>query len=76
MRFSRHKAIRELLIDNDDGLTIRQISEQLGVDHRSVRKSIQNAYGIYIDRWTQCKGSPLTAVYMCVHVPANTPKPD
>jgi histidinol phosphatase-like enzyme len=76
MRFSRQKAIRELLIDNEDGLTVRQISEQMGVDHHSIRRAIQTTYGLYIDRWTKPKGSPLTAVYMCVHVPANTPKPD
>jgi hypothetical protein len=68
--------VRELLIDNEDGLTVRQISEQMGLTTHSIRQTIKNTWGVYVDRWVKKKNAPLAAVYMCVHVPPNTPKPD
>jgi hypothetical protein len=75
MKLSRHQAIRDILLVADDGLTISQIAQQLSTPDESIRVTIRNVWGVYIDRWTQPKRGQHAAVYMCIEVPENAPKP-
>ena len=73
---SRHQLIRDILLASDDGLTIKQIAEQLGDDnYKSVAKTVKLIHGLYIDRWTVPKRGQFSAVYMCVEVPVHAPHP-
>lgn len=66
---------RELLRNNPDGLTARQLNEILNMDNMPhmyrVLKSMPDAY---IDRW-QRTGKRLSAVWCVVVPPPNCPKP-
>ena len=75
MKLSRHQAIRDTLLTAEDGLTINEIAAQLGTTDVSIRVTIPNVWGVYIDRWTKAKRGQHAAVYMCVEVPENVPKP-
>jgi len=76
MRPSRHNDIREALLRNEDGLTAKEISQKLLMDPNAVRRALPNIYGVYIDRWlTNLGRGAASAVYICVPVPDNTPKP-
>jgi hypothetical protein len=74
---SNHNTIRKVLIEHPDGLTSRQISEMTGISYRSVRKSLESVFGVYIDRYITARyRNNLTAVWVVVDVPDNCPKPD
>lgn len=75
MKLSRHQAIRDILLAADDGLTISQIAQQLGTPDESIRVTIRTVWGVYIDRWTKPRRGQHAAVYMCVSVPENIPRP-
>jgi hypothetical protein len=76
MRPSRHNDIREALLRNEDGLTAKEISQKLLMDPNAVRRALPNIYGVYIDRWlTNLKRGAASAVYVCVPIPEDTPKP-
>jgi predicted transcriptional regulator len=76
MRPSRHNDIRAILLRNEDGLTAKEISQKLHMDPNAVRRALPNIYGVYIDRWlTNLGRRAASAVYICVPVPDNTPKP-
>ena len=76
MKLSRHQDIRALLLAAEDGLTARELSAKLDTHECSIRRAMPAIYGVYIDRWQKQKGrGPHSAVYMCVEVPENTPKP-
>ena len=72
---SRHNQIRELLLQAEDGMTANEIAAMLDTDPASIRQSLATAYGVYIDRWTSPKRGQYAAVYVCVTVPEDTPKP-
>lgn len=72
---SRHNQIRELLLQSEDGMTANEIAAKLDVDSHVIRRALQNAFGVYIDRWNSPRRGQYTAVYDCVEVPTNTPKP-
>lgn len=76
MKFSRHQAIRELLITADDGMTIKEIAQKLGSTPDAIRKSIKAVWGIYVDRWVKVTRGAYASVYMCVDVPEDAPRPD
>lgn len=76
MRPSRHNDIRETLLRNEDGLTAKEISQKLLMDPNAVRRALPNIYGVYIDRWlTNLGRGAASAVYVCVPIPEDTPKP-
>ena len=75
MKFSRHQAIRELLITSDDGMTIKEIAQKLGSTPDAIRKSMRTVWGIYIDRWVKASRGAYAAVYMCVDIPEDAPHP-
>ena len=75
MILSKHKEIRNLLLQADDGLTANEIAARLDADPHAIRRAIPDMYGVYIDRWTAPKRGQYAAVYVCVPVPEDTPKP-
>jgi len=76
MRPSRHNDIRAVLLRNEDGLTAKEIAIKIGMEQDAVKKALPNIYGVYIDRWlTNLGRGAASAVYICVPVPDNTPKP-
>ena len=75
MKFSRHQAIREALLESEDGLTLHQLAKHLDCNYKTLGKTIKNVWGVYIDRWAIPKRGQFAAVYMCVEVPQNAPHP-
>ena len=75
MKASRHQAIRELLLESEDGMTIQEIADKMGFGYKSIQKTIKLIWGVYIDRWTVPKRGQFAAVYMCVPVPKHAPHP-
>ena len=72
---ANHKRIRALL-NECDGCTAREITEALGVDKRSIARSLKTMPDCYIDRWVGPKRGQWTAVYCAVPVPEDCPKPE
>lgn len=68
-------AIRALLLGTDDGLTAGELARSLGVTGSYVNAILNDTYGFYVDRWADT-GSTLAAVWTCVVVPKNCPRPD
>jgi predicted ArsR family transcriptional regulator len=75
MSANKHNEIRDILLASEDGLTANEIAARLDADPNAVRRAIPDMYGVYIDRWTAPKRGQYAAVYVCVPVPDNTPKP-
>jgi len=74
---SNHNIIRELLKRHPDGLKSSDISKFTGIDVRSVNKSLESVFGVYIDRWELATyRNTLAAVWVVVNVPENCPKPE
>lgn len=68
-------AIRALLLGNDDGLTAGEMARALGVTTSAVNGILSDTFGFYIDRWATTTTGSLAAVWMCVRVPENCPRP-
>lgn len=67
-------AIRAMLLGSEDGLTSKEMATVLKTSSSVINAILQDTYGFYIDRWdTTQPGCP--AVWMCVSVPENCPKP-
>jgi len=75
MSISKHKEIRDLLLQTDDGLTANEIAARLYADPHAIRRALRDTFGVYIDRWATPKRGQYAAVYVCVEVPDNTPRP-
>jgi hypothetical protein len=75
MSVSKHNEIRDILLAAEDGLTANEIASMLDADPNAIRRAIPDMYGVYIDRWAVPKRGQYAAVYVCVPVPDNTPKP-
>ena len=74
---SNHNIIRELLKRHPDGLKSSDIAKFTGIDNRSVNKSLESVFGVYIDRWENATyRNTLAAVWVVVDVPENCPKPN
>ena len=74
---SNHNIIRELLKRHPDGLKSSDIAKFTGIDFRSVNKSLESVFGVYIDRWEKATyRNTLAAVWVVVDVPKNCPKPE
>ena len=53
------------------------ISRLTGIDNRSVNKSLESVFGVYIDRWEKSTHrNTLAAIWVVVDVPENCPKPE
>jgi hypothetical protein len=74
---SNHNIIRELLKRHPDGLKSSDIAKFTGIDNRSVNKSLEGVFGVYIDRWEKATyRNTLAAIWVVVDVPDNCPKPE
>jgi predicted transcriptional regulator len=74
---SNHNIIRELLQQYPDGLQSSGIARLTGISNRSVNKSLESVFGVYIDRWIKSEyRNNLSAVWVIVDVPENCPKPN
>jgi len=74
---SNHNIIRELLKRHPDGLKSSDIAKFTGIDVRSVNKSLESVFGVYVDRWENATyRNTLAAVWVVVDVPVNCPKPE
>lgn len=69
-------AIRALLLANDDGLSSGELARSLGVTSSYVNGILNDVYGFYIDRWATTDRGTLAAIWACVPVPPNCPRPD
>ena len=75
MRKSNHEAVRKLLRAAPDGLSVRQIADELGLRADSVHGALGAMPDAYIDRWKTDRG-PSTAVWCVVVPPENCPRPE
>ena len=74
---SNHNIIRELLKQYPDGLKSSDIAKLTGIDNRSVNKSLEGVFGVYVDRWEKSTHrNTLAAIWVVVDVPENCPKPE
>jgi hypothetical protein len=74
---SNHNIIRDLLKRHPDGLKASDIAKFTGIEVRSVNKSLEGVFGVYIDRWELATyRNTLAAVWVVVDVPENCPKPN
>ena len=74
---SNHNIIRALLKRHPDGLKSSDIAKFTGIDVRSVNKSLESVFGVYVDRWEKATyRNTLAAVWVVVDVPDNCPKPE
>ena len=74
---SNHNIIRDTLKQHPDGLKSSDISRLTGIDYRSVNKSLEGVFGVYIDRWEKSTHrNTLAAIWVVVDVPENCPKPE
>jgi predicted transcriptional regulator len=74
---SNHNIIRELLKQHPDGLKSSKIATLIGVSARSVNKSLESVFGVYIDRWEKSEyRNNLAAIWVVVDVPEDCPKPE
>lgn len=74
---SNHNIIRDLLKRHPDGLKSSEIAKLTGIDNRSVNKSLESVFGVYVDRWEKSTyRNTLAAVWVVVDVPENCPKPN
>ena len=74
---SNHNIIRDLLKRHPDGLKASDIAKFTGIEVRSVNKSLESVFGVYIDRWELATyRNTLAAVWVVVNVPENCPKPE
>ena len=69
--------VREALLGNPGGLTLKQISEVIGKSQDLVSSSLYRTYGFYISDWVLNENGNIgmIAVWSCVVVPASKPKP-
>lgn len=68
-------AVRALLLGSEDGLTASEMGRPLGITNAYINGILTNTYGFYIDRWARTESGSTAAVWMCVRVPDNCPRP-
>ena len=71
---SSHPKIRLTLHQNNDGLTVSEISEKTGVKLNTVLRALKEMPDTYIDRWTYINGG-YAGVWCIVVPPEDCPKP-
>lgn len=76
MRKSNHEALRKLLRNQPDGLTVSEAGAAIDATAGHVRAALQAMPDAYIDRWVhKNQGTPFAAVWCVVTPPANCPHP-
>ena len=72
---SKHDLVRKVLRDSEDGLTVKQITEAVGVDKDPLSRILQTMPDAYIDRWSGPTKGQYSAVWCVVVPPENCPQP-
>jgi hypothetical protein len=67
--------LRELLLANPQGMTVREISKADGATQDLVISALRRNYGFYISDWQKVTTGLYRAVWSVVTVPAGAPKP-
>ena len=75
MRTNLAKRARQMLRNNPDGLTVRELATALGANDSNVRSRLRLMPDVYIDRYVFTATTP-TAVWCVVVPPPNCPKPE
>tara|TARA_R110000868_G_scaffold232726_2_gene486294 strand:+ start:4004 stop:4246 length:243 start_codon:yes stop_codon:yes gene_type:complete len=75
MSKSKHDLVRKVLRDSEDGLTVKQITEAVGVDKDPLSRILQTMPDAYIDRWSGPTRGQYSAVWCVVVPPENCPRP-
>jgi len=58
-------------------LKASDIAKFTGIEKRSVNKSLEGVFGVYVDRWEKATyRNTLAAIWVVVDVPENCPKPN
>lgn len=68
-------SIRALLFGSEEGLTAGEMAKSLSVTSSYVNGILNSEYGFYVDRWAITETGTMAAVWMCVKVPDNCPRP-
>ena len=72
--------VERLLRAHPDGLTIRQIAEELGITKERVRSGLKGMPHVYTDHWIAVRAGggciKWAAVYMLADLPESMPMPD
>jgi hypothetical protein len=77
MRTRTTQSVRELLINNPDGMDVYTIANNLNREPENVRRLLKTMPDAYIDRWTHFGGRGMPSAIWCVVVPPeNCPRPD
>lgn len=77
MRKSSQTAVRALLREHSDGLTVTELSEKTGVHVNSIQRCLKDMPDAYIDRWSITGYKKCYSAIWCVVVPPeNCPKPE
>lgn len=72
---THHPAIRAVLREYTDGLTVTQLVRRLAITPDSIRNSLSSMPDAYIDRWEGPHNGQYAAVWCVVAVPENCPRP-
>ena len=76
MSNSNHPAIRALLREHEDGMSINEIAFTLKLMPNSVMGALKMMPDVYIDRWQTTRTSRIPfAVWIAVVPPPDCPKP-
>lgn len=69
-------AIRAMLLGAEDGLTAGEMARTLSITTSYANGILNDTYGFYVDRWADTGRGGDAAVWMCVVVPKNCPRPE
>jgi len=73
---SNTQKTRELLRRNEDGLTVKEMTQSLGnIPASYLSRILRNMPDAYIDRWLRGKAGRYRAVWAVVVPPENCPRP-
>lgn len=67
--------IRALLVASPDGMTVHDLREHIRTTPQNIRTVLGNTYGCYISGWMLNTTGPATAIWKCVAVPQDAPRP-
>jgi hypothetical protein len=68
--------VRAALRAAEDGMTLNEIAEKVGLPYRAVHRAVPKMPDAYIDRWRPPNGAyPHQAVWCVVIPPPNCPHP-
>lgn len=75
MKTDQRAAVRALLRQYDDGMSVVEIADVLGIPHRTARYAVGSMPDCYIDRWVKLPRGQHTAIWCAVMVPEHCPRP-